>query len=173
MNETYRTSIVLYGEIDLEGNAWLSWLEYCKDLAEKLGFPPNYLGVTGEAFKSGKILSLSRTQNRLKKSIVANEEFESVAVYSLPSDFNTAIFDYDLYFVRTRLYEPSHLMVSMSSEVFEKIEVNELLSELKKHISFVSGEIFMLSKEQSSGLYAAKVNPPASFRSLRVIEELR
>lgn len=60
-----KTSIVLYGEIKNDSVIWKKWYEYAKSFIEKVGYCPNYVGISGQSFKSKHILSISRIEKNL------------------------------------------------------------------------------------------------------------
>ncbi|ARU60934.1 hypothetical protein CBW65_07440 [Tumebacillus avium] len=167
----HTTTIVLYGELDeKDGQGWLNWLEYAQNLSGRLGFPANYVGVRGETFKSGKVLTLKRTVKRIQKAVENNEQIQNISFYSLPDDFGTAIFDYDVYLSRCSDY--AQVLVTMSSERYARIDSQEVIDELKQHIRFSSGEVFTMSRRDVPSLYAAKLNPPGTHKSVQVIDRM-
>lgn len=49
------TSVILWGEIDTHDNEqWTNFYHYSLKLFNSVGLVPNYMGVSGESFKSGK-----------------------------------------------------------------------------------------------------------------------
>lgn len=105
------TSIVLYGEIDkCDTNRWIDFYNYSKKIAYELSFEPNYIGLIGEGFKSGKLLTTKRTEKRLLKSLANGSSLSSMALYSLPDEYKQAAFDYNFYLGRdVNEYNKRHL----------------------------------------------------------------
>ncbi|WP_054950182.1 hypothetical protein [Numidum massiliense] len=172
MEDKLTTSIVLYGEIEpSDTQSWLNFYNYCIDLAASINFPPNYLGISGESFRSGKILTINRAEKRLLKSLERKEEINSLEIYSLPEDFTTAAFDYNVYICRESDDDPTYLMLTFPSESFDKVYTPELLSQLKNFVDFQGGQVFKMSNLESPLFYASKANPPSVFKTLEVIRE--
>ncbi|WP_088104234.1 hypothetical protein [Halalkalibacter urbisdiaboli] len=172
MNERVTTSVVLYGEIDsFDSKKWLEFYNYIVRFATSINLAPNYMGVSGVSIKSSKISSLKRIEKKLYTSLANNEEISSVSIYNLPADFEIAAFDYNLYISRTNRLKHSHIIVTLSSEIFEKVEYMGLKEDLKNFIDFKEGKIFRLSNLESPSIYASKANDPSRFKTLEVIYE--
>ncbi|HML35657.1 hypothetical protein [Sporomusa sphaeroides] len=165
------TTILLQGEIYTGVDEWLKWYEFTLDEAVKLGFTPNYLGVTGEQFKSSKLTTVKRKDAVLREAIKRGDKITSISIYSLPSNFKTAAFDYELYLSRATNLGCPRIMLTISTEAFSKIDYANMIEKLKKHICFVSGQVFEIVGEDPL-IYAIKANPPSSFKTLRIITEL-
>ncbi|MGC4378614.1 hypothetical protein WD019_17080 [Fictibacillus sp. Mic-4] len=172
MAEKSTTSIVLYGDIDSSDSiTWLEFYNYSLEFAESIGFTPNYLGISGESFKSGKISTIKRTQKRLLTSLEQNESISSISIYSLPENFEVAAFDYNVYICRTNRLQYPHIIITLQSEIFEKIDHKVLVDKLKQFIAFKSGQIFKLSNLESPQIYASKANSLETFKTLEVISD--
>ncbi|WP_163538047.1 hypothetical protein [Gracilibacillus sp. YIM 98692] len=143
------TSIVLYGEMDkMDTNKWLKFYKYSKKLSSELSFEPNYIGLIGEDFKSGKVLTIKRTEKRLLKSLSNGSCLTSMELYSLPDDFKQAAFDYNFYLARIVNeinHKPSKIILTVPTEMYEIINTDSVISNLKEFIQFKEGEIFELS----------------------------
>lgn len=167
------TSIVLYGEIDkLDTNKWLKFYNYSKKLCTEMSFEPNYIGLIGEEFKTGKVLTIRRTEKRLLKSITNGNSLTSMSLYSLPDEFTQAAFDYNFYISRNlneHNQKPSKIILTLPTEIYEKINTDCVISNLKDFIQFKEGEIFDLSRFETPMIYASKVNDINSFESLKII----
>jgi hypothetical protein len=173
MEERLTTSIVLYGGIDtVDSSVWLGFYHYAVGLIEGLNLNPNYLGITGKSFKSGKITTLNRTQKKLIKSLDEGEGIESLEIYSLPDDFTTAAFDYEVYICRTSQLDPPHLITTFSNHLFDLLDHGAVISKLKEFINFESGQVFELKSLESPQIYASRANSPAAFKSLTIIRDL-
>lgn len=167
-----RTSIVLYGEIELDPIKWMEWYEYAKNLTVKVGYCPNYVGISGQSFKSDSILTISKTEKKFKKTVEAGGKFDSLDVYSLPPDFKQAAFDYETYMARYCSYEPHFALVTLLQGDFLKIDVDSVIEELKEFIKFREGQIFEMTAPESPFFYASKVNPASYYKSLKILKEI-
>jgi hypothetical protein len=173
VTERLTTSITLYGEFDTrDSKMWLDYYFYCKDLIQSINFKPTHLGITGQSFKSGKIMNLDSSEKKLFKSLEKGEELVSLAVYSLPEDYSIAAFDYDIYMCRTKQLGDPYIIMTFRNDIFDEINVEDVIKELKKYINFNSGQIFQMSNLESPQIYASKANSPSTFKSLKIIREL-
>jgi hypothetical protein len=165
------TTILLHGEVCTGVDEWLKWYEFTLHEAVNIGFAPNYLGVTGEGVKSSKLSPVKRKDVVLRESIRRGDKITSISIYSLPPNFKTAAFDYELYLSRATNLGCQRIMLTLSTEAFSRIDYEDMIEKLKKHICFVGGQIFEMVGEDPL-IYAIKANSPSSFNSLRVITEL-
>jgi hypothetical protein len=173
MEERLTTSIVLYGNFDASNSlSWRDFYNYTTGLIESLKLNPNYLGLTGQSFKTGKVSLLSKTHKKLFKALEDREELVSMAIYSLPEDFKTAAFDYNVYICRTKQSKHPHLIATFSDVLFETLNHDEVIAQLKRFIHFESGQVFQLKNLESPQIYASKANSLTAFKSLKIIEEL-
>ncbi|NLP45410.1 hypothetical protein [Acetivibrio saccincola] len=167
-----KTSIVLYGEIKNDSVIWKKWYEYAKSFIEKVGYCPNYVGISGQSFKSKHILSISRIEKKFIKTVENGETFDSLEVYSLPPNFNQAAFDYEIHMARICSYEPHFILATLLQKDFLKIDVDNVINELKEFINFKNGQIFEMTNPESPFFYAAKVNPVSYYKSLKILKEI-
>lgn len=166
------TSIVLYGGIKLNDSlSWLEFYEYACSLIEEVKVEPNFIGVTGQSFKTGKVSPLKRAQQKLIKSINDEEEIVSLAIYSLPKDYKIAAFDYNVYICRTSQLKEPHIIVTFSDNLYQLIDQSTVIKKLKELIIFQSGQVFELSKMESPQIYASKANSLNAFKTLKILEE--
>jgi len=172
-NEDLRTSITLYGKIEDDVMQWWEWFLFSKELTSKLGYIPNYVGITSKScFKSGKILELNRASKRLDKSVKENEEINSIDLYSLPEKFKQAAFDYFTSMVRyAGPHDPQHITISIPSKDFYHLEDENTIERLKQFIIFSTGQIYELSSSESPIFYASRVNPPSYYKTLKLLRE--
>lgn len=172
MAERNTISIVLYGNTSSKTSDWLKWYEYAINQINGLGFEPNYIGITGKSFNSGKIAPLNQVDKKLRKSFEDGEIIVSIAVYSLPDDFKQAAFDYNVYLSRTTQGKYPHIVLTISGNAHSKFDTNNIIKMLKEHIEFTSGQMFEMSNYESPQFYAAKVNPPDLYKTLKVTQEI-
>ena len=172
MNERITTSVVIYGQIDSsDAKKWLEFYNYMVRFANSINLAPNYMGVSGESFKSSKISTLKKVEKKLYTSLAENEGISSVSIYNLPADFEIAAFDYNLYICRTSRLKHSQILVTLPSDVFEKIDYMKLIEDLKNYIDFEDGKIFKLSNLESPPIYASEATDSSKFKTLEIIYE--
>lgn len=173
MSNSLTVSIVLYGVIDpKQEQTWSEWYRFSTDLADSLGCPVNYLGVSGQSFKSGKILKRKGAEKRLLNELNAGGGVESIELYSLPGNFQTAAFDFQLYMTREYRSKESYILFTVKSEFFPLERCDSIVNILKDFIGFTNGQIFEMAIDETPQFYAAKVNSLDAFSTLRVVREL-
>ncbi|WP_139015498.1 hypothetical protein [Metabacillus indicus] len=167
------TSIALYGEIDeFDTNKWIEFYRISKELSRNFSFESNYIGLNGEEFKSGKVLTIKRTEKRLLKSLTEGHDLFSMALISLPENFTQAAFDYNFYLGREKNEEndkQSKIILTISSQEFKRINIASIIPALKEFIEFKEGEIFELSRYEVPLFYASKINEMKDYESLKIV----
>ncbi|MDP4147333.1 MAG: hypothetical protein Q8936_23155 [Bacillota bacterium] len=63
----------------------------------------------------------------------------------MPDGFKQAAFDYDAYFSRTTAGKCPHILLTVAADNYSKIEILDIVSNLKEHIRFSTGQIFEVS----------------------------
>ncbi|HEY9060506.1 MAG TPA: hypothetical protein VIO64_08410 [Pseudobacteroides sp.] len=165
------TSIVVYGDIEKNNSKWVTWFESSIELYRTLDIKANYIGIIGKSFSSGKILQLSRTESRLRKSLDTGEDISSISLYSLPEKFSQAAFDYDAYISRDAIGKHNHIILTLNEKFLTRADINMIIEELRKHINFVNGEVFEMYNTESPQFYAAKIKSASSCKTLNVLKK--
>lgn len=171
MKET-NTSITIYWKAEDNPQIWRDWYQYCKSLTERLGYIPNYVEISSETFKSGKVLTIKRVERRFMKAIDNGESLKNLSIYSLPDGFKQAVFDYNTYVVRYCGGTPNHITLSFSTKVYETLDIKSIIEEFKSYIEFSHGEIYELPISESTFFYAMKVNSLDTYKGLKIIRKL-
>lgn len=167
------TSIVLYGEIDeFDTDTWIDFYNISKELSRNLSFESNYIGLDGTEFKSGKVLTIKRTEKRLLKSLIEGNGLLSMALFSLPEGFTQAAFDYNFYLGRDKNEEnrnQSKILLTIPTEEYRRINNASIIATLKGFIQLKEGEIFELSRYETPFLYASKLNETKDYETLKIL----
>lgn len=161
-------SITIYGEADDKSSVWSSWINYVEALTAQLHYPSTHVSVRGDTFKSAKVTVFNRTKKRLLKALEKEEGFKWISFYSLPDDFKTAAFDYEILAARTANF----VTLILSEAIFSQIDVDQVVEELKAFIVFREGEIYELDIEETPMIYATKCNSVSSFKTLKILHKL-
>ncbi|MEW4370824.1 hypothetical protein [Paenibacillus kandeliae] len=173
MHNFLTTSIVLYGDINnKDSSKWREFYYSSRELMQMIEVKANYVGISGESFKSKKVLDIQRVQKKIIKALDNSSEIDSFALYSLPEGFTTAVFDYDCYICRTSSTMPSHILITFSNELFKNVDLEKIVSKFKGYINFQSGQVFQLSNLESPQIYALQTNSLNTFKSLKIIKEI-
>ena len=168
MMETSTVSITFNGKIDNDSVKWIQWYNDAKTLIRLIGYEPTHVGISGIAFKSGKVLNISKSEKKIIKSLENGDEVHYISLFSLPRDYKSASFDYDVLVAR----DEGYITLIMNKSAFDFEQKSVLISILKKHISISNGEIYEMDREEVPLLYAAKDNPPNTFKTLKILETI-
>jgi hypothetical protein len=167
-----RISIVLYGGIETSPLKWWEWYLYTKGLNEKLGRNPHHVSLSGDSFPPGSMLTFSGAEKKLKKAVEAGEHFKYLSLYSMPEQSMKAGFDHITYMLRTCFSEPCRILITLLPEDYLKLNVDEVVDELKNFIQFSSGQIFEMSISEFPFGYVTKSKPASQYKTLKIIKEL-
>ena len=161
-------SITAYGQNIDNDFKWAEWYEDAKKIIKSLGYEYNYVGIRTKKLNSGKVMKLDRNEKKVLNEIQNGEEINYISLFSLPQDFKSASFDYDVMIVRN--FRFITLIVNKSD--FKKIDEEQLLLLLAKYIEGLRVEIYEMDRYESPLIYASKANPASFFKSLNVIKEI-
>lgn len=169
MGKTYNIS--LSGDCSPDPQSWMSWLDFVEHSILKFGFKLTHMGVRGEGFSSGKVLTYVRARNRVKKSLAEGKSLLSIEGYTLQEGFHTAAFDYEAYMVRSS--EFGYVLVSVADPIGKLLLSDESLwrAAIEEHVVAGKGEIFTLDREESAAFYVAGGKPREEYRSLEVLRD--
>lgn len=161
-------SITAYGQNIDNDFKWAEWYEDAKKIIKSLGYEYNYVGIRTRKLNSGKVMKLDRNEKKVLNEIQSGEEINHISLFSLPQDFKSVSFDYDVMIVRN--FRFITLIVNKSD--FKKIDEEQLVLLLGKYIEDLRVEIYEMDRYESPLIYASKANPASFFKSLNVIREI-
>lgn len=165
--EKTTVSITMWGDND-EMDDWCEWYSDCKKIFEILGYKMTHLGIISEKFTNAKIMTVSRSEKTIVDALKNGEKPYSFSCYSLPKDYKSASFDYDLLLVRKKEY--ISLVVNIGD--YDKVIHNGIVSILETHIKMKTGKIYQMDRNEMPLIYASKANPIESFKTLKIYEEI-
>jgi hypothetical protein len=166
-----RISIVLYGEIESNPLEWWEWYLSAKGLNEQLGRNLHYLGITGESFPPGCMLTFAGAEKRIKKAVDLGERLKYLSLYSMQNQSMQPGFDHITYMLRTCFSEPHRIFITLLPQDYLKLNSGEIVNKMKKFIRFSSGQIFEMSISESPFGYVMKSNPVSHYKTLKIIRE--
>ncbi|MCM3359757.1 hypothetical protein [Psychrobacillus sp. MER TA 171] len=173
MQNHITTSIVLYGKIDQTySNNWSKFYNNAKEFTTKLGFSPTHIGIYGQSFKTGEIKDINKIENKLVKSLEKNEETLAISIYSLPENFSSAAFDYEVYISLENLDDKLYMLIAtFKDEIYNFVDERDFIEEFSNYIKFEAGQIFKLSNLESPQIYASKANSLQTFKTLEILKD--
>lgn len=163
--ENTTISITFNGEIDNDNVRWMQWYNDAKKIVRLLGYEPTHVGIGGTAFTSGKVLSISKSEKKILKSLENGDSVYYISLFALPQEYKSASFDYDVLVAR----DDGYITLVMNKSTFNSGQEDEIINILKKYVSVHSGEIYEMDRDEVPLFYAAKDNPPNMFKTLKIL----
>ena len=161
-------SITFNGYINEDNNEWIHWFDDAKKIIRLIGYEPTHVGIESTTLKSGKVMTLKRSEKKVIKSIESGDKIKYISLYSLPNKYESASFDYDVFLAR----DDGYITLIMNKSDFNNKDEEFIIRILKKYIDSKSGEIYEMDRSECPLLYAAKDNPASFFKSLKLIKEI-
>ena len=97
-----------------------------------------------------------------------NDKLERVSFFSLPEDFVTAAFDYTIYISIN--YKEKYITAVFEKNILKNEKTEVIKNMLASYMELpYTEEIYTMDKEETPLLYAKKINPISSFKTLKVI----
>lgn len=158
-------SLTMWGKL-LNKYSWNEWYIDVKKIFEMLGLDITHLGIDSPRYHSGKVLTVSRKEKEILKSFEEGEIPTSFACYSLPKDYRTAAFDYNLFISRREEY----ITIIMKEEYYNAEKVDSFITILNKYIDLERGQIYEMDVSDLPLFYAGGANDISFYKTLRVIK---
>lgn len=152
MNDT-KISITLWGNY-YQKEKWIEWYEDMKNISSKLHYSFSHISIQSPSFSDKKILTIARKEKAILSNLKKGEEPSSMSLYSLPKNFEIAMFDYDLLCARRESYIS---IVLKESDYNSEIE-DFVLSIIKEYINYDIGEVYSTNISELPMLYAETRN---------------
>lgn len=158
--------------IVLRGNIYdkISALNLYKELecfTKSLGNKFTHFAIKSNSYTTRNFVTIKMKEKRLLQAILNEDVPESIELYVVPEKYNTIAFDYILLFTIT----PQYILFAIEEcFVYEDI-IEKLLKVFRKHIKWNQCDICKMNKSTHPILYAEKVNPVKSFKTLTVIAQ--
>lgn len=154
-------SITAYGQ---PINGWNDWYQKAMVIFKTLGYEYNYLG--SNIWNDGKIKTVTRGEKKLLDAIRDEDILDSVSMFSLPKDFKSASFDYDVLIVRNK--EFTTLIVNKSD--YDKLSKANIIAFFLDYVNNPKIEIYEMNRYEMPLLYASKANPISFFNTLKILK---
>ena len=120
--------------------------------------------ITGK--NGGKVKKYKRGKNLYDS--LKNDKLERVSFFSLPEDFVTAAFDYTIYISIN--YKEKYITAVFEKNILKNEKTEVIKNMLASYMELpYTEEIYTMDKEETPLLYAKKINPISSFKTLKVI----
>lgn len=158
-------SVTFWGD-GLTKGKWLEWYHDIGIIFQELGYQKTHLDIQSESYTNKKIVSVVRKEKQILP-ILQNGKVTSMSCFSLPKNYKSASFDYEILAVRQSKY----MSIIMNVNDFERVDVNCQISRLIQYIDFQSGEIYQMNRSEMPLIYAAKANPINAFQTLKILSK--
>jgi hypothetical protein len=160
--------IVLHGEVADTPSAWRAWIALCESIAAAAGRPLTHVALSGDAFSSGKMLTLARMRKKIDTALARGDRFAGIEFDSLPRDFGTAIFDFETSWMRS--VPAQQVSVCVDESLAATVITDETIGRMREQIRCVRGEVFQISRREGSANYL--LMQPRQLRTLRILRTL-
>ena len=165
--EELTVSLTLWGKL-LNEHSWNEWYIDVKKIFGVLGLDVTHLGVISSRYHSGKVLTVSRKEKEILRSFEEGELPTSFSCYSLPKDYRTAAFDYNLFIVRRE----DLITIIMKEEYYDADKVDSFITIINKYIDMERGQIYEMDINDLPLFYARGANDISFYKTLKVIKNL-
>ena len=165
-NKTISITFNLTASSDCE--LWKLWIDDAKQIVNRLGYTTTHIGYSSSKNAVGKIIESGKAETKIINAINENDMIKYISVFSLPNDYNSASFDYNVLVVRNLEY----LTVISNKNDYTLDKQAEVINILRKYSGSALGEIYEMDKAEFPLSYAAKANPAEFYSSLRVIGKI-
>ncbi len=165
-NETI--SITFNGEVDKDNAKWMQWYNDAKRIIMLLGYEPTHVGIDSTSLTSGKVMMLRKSEKKIINSIESGDKIKYISMFSLPDDYKSASFDYNVLLAR----DDGYVTLIIKKSDYYNIQEETIISILRKYIDVKSGEVYEMDRTEFPLFYAAKDNPASSFKTLKIIKEI-
>lgn len=91
-----------------------------------------------------------------------------MSFFSLPKKFVTAAFDYTIYISIN--YKDKYITAVFEKNILKDKKVEAIKNMLSSYMELpYTEEIYTMDKEETPLLYAARINPKSSFKTLKIL----
>ena len=157
--EEQTVSVTIWGD-GLVKKRWSDWYLDMSNIFHQLGYARTHIGIVSENYKKTKLLTVMRKEKEVLNQLNDGVEPTSLSLYSLPNQYKTATFDYNILVVR----QDKYISVIVNKSDFEKLDLTNLIDTLVKYIEFDSGEVYMMNRNEVPLIYASKANAKETFK---------
>ena len=165
---TNTVTLAVWGDFE-SARGWVEWFRFMEETAQLFGSPLTHFGIKGKGLGKRTLRSIKSYQ-KIESSIDASS-VEWLCGYSLPADFETAVFDFHVYMNR------SLADVSITvKEDFAAALLNDTGGWFKKAKKFCKcrrGMLFQMDEDETPDLFVSGSSPMDSFDSLKILKEFR
>ena len=165
--EELTVSLTLWGKL-LNEHSWNEWYIDVKKIFEMLELNITHLGIDSPRYHSGKVLTVSRKEKEILQSFEEGEFPTSFSCYSLPKDYRTAAFDYNLFILRRE----DLITIIMKEEYYDADKADSFITIINKYIDMERGQIYEMDINDLPLFYARGANDISFYKTLKVIKNL-
>ncbi len=164
--EACTVSITLWGDGLIKGN-WLDWYNDIGIIFQQLGYKRTHIGIECKSYVNKKIVTIERKERSIINILQSGDMPKSLSCYSLSKEYKVAMFDYDIMAVR----QSEYISVIVNKSDLAKVEMENIISDLKQYIEFRRGEVYQMDREEMPLLYAANAKTINPFKSLEILKK--
>lgn len=160
-------TLAVWGSTDSKAG-WAEWFQFMKDSSKLLGSPLTHFGIKGHGLGTKDIRpvdTFQKIQSRIESSTI-----DWLSGYSLPNDFQTAVFDYNVHMNRSSSYVSISAKEDFASALLA--DPDSWKVKAMRFCSFEKGALFQMDESESPLLFVSGSSSQDSFDSLVILSEL-
>lgn len=122
------------------------------------------MGIAGQQFTNRKVMTIARKDRQIAYALQQREKPTSLSYYSLPKDYKSASFDYNVLIVRSASHT-NYISTIINLADYENDIAEDIIELMIPYIDFECGEIYEMDKEEVPLIYAAGANRINGFKT--------
>ena len=159
-------TLAVWGTVQ-SSDVWPDWFRFMEGESKVLGAPLTHYGIEGGRLSTKKIRSIDKL---LKiQAELATSDVESLSGYSLPKNFQTAVFDYEIYMILCESYAVISVKEDFAESVLKKPVEWKL--KLSRFCSVDKGMLFQMDEDEVPLMYVSGACSQEEFDSMSVLKE--
>ena len=165
---TNTVTLAVWGDFE-SARGWGEWFRFMEESARLFGSPLTHFAIQGEGLGKGTIRSIKSYQKI--ESSIDSSSVEWLAGYSLPNDFETAVFDFHIHMNRSLDYVLMTVKEDFASAMQSDNDVWYKIA--KKFCKCRRGMLFQMDEDETPLFFVKGSSPMDSFDSLKILNEFR
>lgn len=159
-------TLALWGNLQ-PNKGWVDWFRFMEDSSKLFGSPLTHFGIKGDGLGTKDIRSIDKFSK--VRNVIETSKVEWLSGYSLPKDFQTAVFDYNVHMNLCSSYVSISVKESYAASLLS--DSDDWMQKATRFCLFRNGMLFQMDENESPLLYVSGSSSQKSFSSMSVIKE--
>lgn len=147
--------------------SWIKWFRFMEEASSALGAPLTHFGIEGAGLGTTNIRPIGKFTKI--EAAIESCSVDWLCGYSLPKDFQTAVFDYNIYMSLCSSYVSISTKESFANPLLS--DLNEWKRRVSTFCSTRKAMLFQMDESECPQMYVSGASPLESFRSIVVLKE--